>query len=242
MISFFKLPVNQCKKKRPLQLCLCSDSFRFLKWPGLFSELAVAHLVSIFVCSEVKESPNLWRASPAGGAIRPSLLCRSQWQADRALQVPSTVPGSCGRDTAGWDHAVHNSQRDKAGEISAAGPAAAQVSAGWAAHHTSVVCHSYQAQYFCQKPVSLLVGPAHFFKALSCVLPKGISFCQLCGSARLWPTGLSIRLGCEELEFLTAVILPKHCWGKFAELSLKRQTCKIIWLLKFLDWVSSLSA
>lgn len=33
--------------------------------------------------------------------------------------------------------------------------------------------------------VSLLVGPAHFFKALTFMFPKGISFWQFCGSVRL---------------------------------------------------------
>lgn len=143
----FFLQLSNCQlitMKRPLQLWLCPNSFYFLKWPGLFSELSVAHLIlpSVFICSEVKESANLWRASPTGGAIKPDLLCRSQWQANRHLQIHNTTLGSCVRDTAGWYHAVHNSQWDKAREISAAGPAAAQVSAGWAACHTGVLGHS----------------------------------------------------------------------------------------------------
>lgn len=130
--------------KRPLHFRFCSDSFHFLKWLG-FSELPVSHhfLPSVFVYSEVKESANLWRASPTGGVVKPDLLCRSQWQASRWFQVHSAVPGSHARDTAGWYHAVHNSQRNKAREVNAAGPAAAQVSAGWAACHMSVQCHCH---------------------------------------------------------------------------------------------------
>lgn len=111
----------------------------------LFSELPVSHLFlpSVFVCSEVKESANLWRASPTGGVVKPDLLCRSQWQASRHLQVRSAVPGSHARVTAGWYHAVHNSQWDEAREIGAAGPAAAQVSAGWAACHPGVWHHCH---------------------------------------------------------------------------------------------------
>lgn len=100
--------------------------------------LFLIFLPSVFVCSEVKESANLWRASPTGGVVKSHLLCRSQWQASRHLQVRRAVPGSHARDTAGWYHAVHNSQRDEAGEIGAAGLAAAQVSAGWAACHMDV--------------------------------------------------------------------------------------------------------
>lgn len=131
--------------KTPLRLQFCSDGFHFFKWSGPFSELPVPHLFlpSVFVCSEVKESANLWRASSTGGVVKPDLLCRSQWQASRHLQVRSAVPGGHARDTAGWYHAVHNSQRDEAGEIGAAGPAAAQVSVGWAACHRGVGHHCH---------------------------------------------------------------------------------------------------
>lgn len=112
---------------------------RAVLWGACFSSF----LPSVFVRSEVKESANLWRASPTGGVVKPNLLCRSQWQASRHLQVHSAVPGSHARDTAGWYHAVHNSQRDEAREIGTAGPAAAQVSAGWPACQTDIQHHCH---------------------------------------------------------------------------------------------------
>lgn len=95
--------------------------------------LLISVLPSVFASSEVTESANLWRASPTGGVVEPDLICRSKRQACRQHQVCGASSGSCAGDAAGWYHGVHNSQRDTAREISAAGLTAAQVSAWWTA-------------------------------------------------------------------------------------------------------------